>query len=259
MKLEVVNMYPDILNTYGDMGNLICIKKRCEWRGININIKNFTIDKEIDLEDSDMILIGGGSDKGQYIISNHILNQRNSLESFIEDEKPVLAICASYQIFGDYYINPHDEKIPCLEIFEMETISKKERLVGDILISNNLKLDSLLVQKYKHDLNNIVGFENHGGRTYHKYGSLGNVKVGFGNNGEDGKEGMIYKNFIGSYLHGPILPKNPHIADYIIFNALKNKYDIDHLNENILNLNEIDDSIEINAHDENIHLVKNHD
>ncbi|MBF4468970.1 MAG: glutamine amidotransferase [Methanobrevibacter arboriphilus] len=248
MKLEVVNMYPDILNIYGDIGNLICIKNRCEWRGIDINIKNFTIDKETNLEDSDMILIGGGSDKGQDIISDHILNQRNSLESFIEAKKPILAICGSYQIFGNYYLNPYNEKIPCLEIFEMETISKKERLTGDILISNNLRSDSLFKSKQSYNLTDIIGFENHGGRTYHNYDPLGNVKVGFGNNGEDGEEGMIYKNFIGSYLHGPILPKNPHIADYMIFNALKNKYDIDYLNENILNLKDIDDSIEINAH-----------
>jgi len=278
MKLEVINMYPDILNTYGDIGNLICIKKRCEWRGIDIKIKNFTIDSEIDFECSDIILIGGGSDKGQDIISDHILNQRNSLERFIEDEKPVLAICGSYQIFGDYYLNPYNEKIPCLEIFEMETISKKERLIGNILISNNLfsnqsihnefifdrfisnrfisnrfisnnlKSDSLSKSKKEYNLTDIIGFENHGGRTYHKYEPLGDVKIGFGNNGEDGKEGIIYKNFIGSYLHGPILPKNPHIADYMIFNALKNKYDVDYLNENILNLEDIDDTIEINAH-----------
>lgn len=248
MKLEVVNMYPDILNTYGDMGNLICIKKRCEWRGIDINIKNFTIDKEISLEDSDMILIGGGSDSGQNIISNHILNHRNSLENFIEEGKPLLAICGSYQIFGNYYINPYNEKISCLEIFEMETISKKERLIGDILISNNLKLDISFNSKQNPDLSDIIGFENHGGRTYHKYNPLGDVKIGFGNNGEDGKEGLVYKNFIGSYLHGPILPKNPHIADYMILNALKNNYDVDYLTENISSLNAIDDTIEINAH-----------
>ncbi|RBQ24093.1 Cobyric acid synthase [Candidatus Methanobinarius endosymbioticus] len=248
MKLEIVNMYPDILNLYGDIGNLICIKKRCEWRGIEVDVKDFTIDKELDFQNFDMVLIGGGSDNGQNIISNHILDQRNSLETFIEDEKVLLAICGSHQMFGNYYVNPYNEKIPCLEIFDIETKSRKDRLTGNILISNNLKSNSIFDSVSTHDFNDIIGFENHGGRTYHSYDTLGDVQVGHGNNGEDGKEGMLYKNFIGSYLHGPILSKNPHLADIMIFNALKNKYDIDDIKKSILEINYIDDSIEINAH-----------
>jgi len=250
MKLEIINMYPDILNLYGDIGNLICIEKRCEWRGIEVNIENFTIDSEVDINNADMILIGGGSDSGQDIISNHISNQRNLLEKFIEDEKVLLAICGSYQLFGNSYINPYNEKISCLEIFDIETKSIEDRLTGNILVSNNLKYDISFESAINTELTDIIGFENHGGRTYHKYDTLGDVKVGYGNNGEDKKEGMVYKNFIGTYLHGPILPKNPHIADYIIFNALKNKYGIDFLKENILELNDIDDTIEIDAHND---------
>lgn len=248
MKLEIVNMYPDILNLYGDIGNLICIKQRCEWRGIEVCVKDFTIDKEINFQESDMVLIGGGSDNGQNIISNHILDQRNLLEKFIEDEKVVLAICDSYQMFGNSYINPHNEKISCLEIFDIETKSRKDRLTGNILISNNLKADDIFVSVINQNINYIIGFENHGGRTYHNYDALGNVKVGYGNNGEDKKEGMLYKNFIGSYLHGPILPKNPHIADIMIFKALQNKYGADHLKQSISEFKNIDDTIEFDAH-----------
>ncbi|MCL2687007.1 MAG: glutamine amidotransferase [Methanobrevibacter sp.] len=211
-------------------------------------MENFTIDSEVDINNADMILIGGGSDSGQDIISNHILNQRNLLEKFIEDEKVLLAICGSYQLFGNSYINPYNEKIPCLEIFDIETKSREDRLTGNILISNNLKSDVSFESAIDTELTDIIGFENHGGRTYHKYDTVGEVKVGYGNNGEDGKEGMVYKNFIGTYIHGPFLPKNPHIADYLIFNALKNKYGSDLLKENILKLNNIDDTIEIDAH-----------
>jgi len=247
MKLEIINMYPDILNLYGDIGNFICIKKRCEWRGIDVTVKNFTVDNEFDLKRVDMILIGGGSDNGQSIVSNHISNQRKILENFIEDGKVLLAICGAYQLFGNSYINPYNQKVPCLEIFDIETKSSKERLTGNILISNNLNLDSFDPMNNS-DLSDIVGFENHGGRSYHNYDSLGEVEIGFGNNGQDGKEGMVYKNFIGSYLHGPLLSKNPHITDHMIFNALKNKYDMDFLEENMFSLAMVDDSIEIDAH-----------
>ena len=117
------------------------------------------------------------------------------------------------------------------------------QLIGDIVISNAINDSKNVINNdFDFKLENMVGFENHGGRTYHNHDPLGYVKVGFGNNGEDKEEGMVYKNFIGSYLHGPFLPKNPHIADYMIFNALNRKYSIDEIDD-------LNDSIEINAHD----------
>ncbi|MDR2967399.1 MAG: glutamine amidotransferase [Methanobacteriaceae archaeon] len=231
MELKVINVYPDILNLYGDIGNLICIKQRCIWRGIDLKIENLTVDKELAIEEADMILIGGGSDNDQDIVSRHLLKQKKDLENFIDNEKVILAICGSYQMFGNTYINEDNEKIPSLEIFDIETQHQRNRLTGNIIIENNLDLKP----------KEIIGFENHGGRTYHNYTPLGYVKLGYGNNEEEKSEGMIYKNFIASYLHGPILPKNPHLADYMILNALKNKYDIK-------SLDKIDDTIEINAH-----------
>ena len=231
MELNIINMYPDILNLYGDLGNLICIKQRCNWRGIDVNIENLTINNEVAIGDADMILIGGGSDNGQSIVSTHLLKQKKELENFIDDEKVMLAICGSYQMFGNTYIDVDKKKIPCLEIFDIETISQRNRLTGNIIIENNLGLKP----------KEIIGFENHGGRTYHNYTPLGSVKLGYGNNEEYENEGMLYKNFIASYLHGPLLPKNPHLADYMILNTLKNKYDIK-------SLDKIEDKIEINAH-----------
>ena len=233
MELNIIDMYSDILNVYGDIGNLQTLKQRCEWRDITTNITRFTKDKDInlDVENTDIILIGGGSDYGQSIVSQHLLNQRNELQEFIDDNGVILTICGSYQMFGNLYLDANKNKIPCLELLDIETISEKDRFISNIVLENNLGLNP----------ETIVGFENHGGRTYHDYDTLGNVKVGFGNNNKDGKEGLVYKNFIGTYLHGPLLPKNPHVTDKLISEALKRKYDID-------TLKPLDDTIELNAH-----------
>lgn len=244
MELNIINMYPDILNMYGDIGNLICIKQRAMWRGIKVNIQEITLSNEttkID-ENTDMVLIGGGSDNGQTVVANNLLKQKQSVENYIENNGVLLAICGSYQMFGQTYIDGDGNNIPCSEIFDIETISQKERLIGDIVLKSNINLSQ------HHDLDTIIGFENHGGRTYHKYDKLGTVEAGFGNNGKDEEEGMIYNNFIGSYLHGPLLPKNPHLADYMILKALQNKYEID-------SLEQLNDEIEINAHKSRVNTI----
>lgn len=246
MELNIINMYPDILNMYGDIGNLTCIKQRAEWRGIDIHIQELTISNEsLVTEDTDIILIGGGSDNSQNVVSTNLLKQKAAIEEYIENNGVILAICGSYQMFGNTYIDSEGNSIPCLGIFDIETISQKERLIGNIVIKSNIDLSEV-----NQDLDSFVGFENHGGRTTHNYKPLGFVESGFGNNGEDKEEGMIYNNFIGSYLHGPLLPKNPHLADYMILKALQNKYDID-------SLEPLDDEIEINAHKSVINKILN--
>ena len=245
MELKIINMYPDILNLNGDIGNLICIKQRCIWRGIGVNVENFTIGNEVAIEEADMILMSGGSHNNQKTISSHLLKQKKELENFIEEEKVILAISSSYQMFGNSYINSDksetdEKKIQCLEIFDIETLAQRDTLIGNTIIENNLGLKP----------KEIIGFKNHGSGTYHDYTPLGSVKLGQGNNEEEKKEGMIYKNFIGSYLHGPLLPKNPHLADYVILAALKNKYDVE-------SLKKIDDTFEIKAHDNIIKRLRN--
>ena len=241
MELNVLDMYSDILNIYGDIGNLVSIKKRCQWRGIKVNQKSFSVGEDnLNYEDIDLILIGGGSDQSQTIVSKNLLKQRNDLENYLNNDGVLLAICGSYQMFGNKYDDVNGSKIPCLEIFDMETKSEQERLIGNILIENNLDLNP----------KTLVGFENHGGRTYHNYKTLGNVKIGFGNNEEAIGEGMVYKNFIGTYLHGAFLPKNPHVADYLILNAIKNKYGVDEITP-------LNDSIEIQAHNTMVETLLN--
>jgi len=232
MEINIYHMYPDLLNLYGDIGNVICLKKRCEWRGIETNVFNFSLTSDNNIEEADIIFMGGGSDRCQSIVYSHFLKYKNDVSNAIEDGSPFLAICGGYQLLGESYIDAEGMKIPGVGVFDYITESEERRLIGNVIINNNLGLKPIT----------IVGFENHGGRTYHNYDTLGSVVVGNGNNGKDGFEGMIYKNCIGTYLHGPVLPKNPHLADKIILSALKDKYDIK-------SLKELDDDKEYAAHE----------
>lgn len=232
LEINIVHMYPEILNLYGDIGNIICLKNRCEWRDIKVNVHNFSLDHKInDLNEGDLFFIGGGSDRGQNIVYSDFLKYSNSFIENIEKGTVVLAICGGYQLLGEKYIDSEGREVPGLGIFDYSTQSEEGRLIGNVVIENTLNLNP----------KTIVGFENHGGRTYSDYKPLGMVKVGYGNNGKDKKEGMVYKNCIGTYLHGSLLPKNPHLADYLILNALQNKYDLDKLPK-------LDDRFEYMAH-----------
>lgn len=237
MELTIYHMYPDLLNLYGDIGNVTCLKKRCEWRGVKVNIVNFTVESEKDLDDADIFFMGGGSDRGQTIVYSHLIKYKNELTDAIEDGSVFLAICGGYQLLGESYIDAEGNKIPGLGVFDYVTESEEGRLIGNVIIKNHLNLKP----------ETVVGFENHGGRTYHDYDALGTIYNGNGNNGKDGLEGMIYKNCIGTYLHGPVLPKNPHLADHIILSALKQKYDIKELSK-------LDDMLEYTAHNRVLEL-----
>ncbi len=237
MEINIFQMYPDLLNLYGDLGNVTCLKKRCEWLGIQANIVNFSINQEVSLQEGDIFFIGGGSDRGQSLIYSHLQKYKKQLEELIDESKVFLAICGGYQLLGNKYIDAEGNEMPGLEIFDYETKSEEGRLIGNIITENTLGLKP----------DTLVGFENHGGRTYHDLQPLGKVISGYGNNGKDEKEGMVYKNCIGTYLHGPLLPKNPHLADYLILKALERKYEIK-------SLDKLDDKIEYSAHEKVIKL-----
>jgi len=238
VELNIYHMYPDILNLYGDIGNIICLKKRCEWRGIKANIVNFSLnEKNYKLNEGDIFFIGGGSDRGQNIVYSDFLSYSDNFKEIIEDNAVVLTICGGYQLLGEKYIDSMGNEVPGLGIFDYQTVSEEGRLIGYIIIENQLGIKP----------ETILGFENHGGRTYCDYQPLGIVKTGYGNNGKDHKEGIVYKNCIGTYLHGPILPKNPHLADYLISKALQRKY-------GIKNLKELEDDFEYLAHEKVIKL-----
>ena len=226
-------MYPDLLNLYGDRGNIITLKRRCLWRKIDVEVLEFTKDKEENLYKADILFIGGGSDREQEILYSHLIKFKKELKDLIEDNLVVLAICGGYQLLGKYYLDAFGNKIEGLGILNYYTKAEKGRLIGNILIKTNLPIYP----------KTLVGFENHGGRTYHSYMPLGKVLKGYGNNGKDKTEGIIYKNLVGTYLHGPILPKNPHLADFLIKKALERKYKRD------ITLPNLDDKEELLAHE----------
>lgn len=212
-KLNIVHLYPDLLNLYGDKGNIACMQKRLNWRGIEANIIQCTNEEHsFDLNNADIIFIGGGSDREQEIVCGLLLKKKNELKEFVENNGVLLAVCGGYQLLGKYY-QTSDSKIEGLGLLDIYTEAGPDRLIGNVVLSNeNLSMP-------------IVGFENHAGRTFiGSHSPLGKVVFGYGNTGDSGCEGVIYKNVFATYLHGPLLPKNPQLCDMILTAALKRKY-----------------------------------
>lgn len=231
-------LYSDLMSTYGDRGNIIILQKRTEWRGIKVKIENISLNTEYSiLNTCDLLFMGGAQDTQQEIVNRDLLHAKGrTLASMINKRIPGLYICGAYQFLGKYYRTAENKKLPGLGVFLLYTENpgeKHPRLIGNVLVEP--KIDGLT--------QSLVGFENHGGRTYLEDKSLafGTVVSGFGNNGEDKTEGIHYKNSFGTYLHGPILPKNPQLADLLLTLALEKKYG------EKFHLEPLDDSIEMKA------------
>ncbi|WP_411168161.1 type 1 glutamine amidotransferase [Clostridium sp. MB05] len=230
MELNICHLYPDLLNVYGDVGNILILKHRAEQRGIKVNIINTSLNDNFDAENADILFFGGGQDFEQSIVSNDLKTiKKPSLQKYIEDEKVVIAICGGYQLLGKYYIAPNGEKIEGLGILDIYTEGGDTRFIGNTVI-------------YNEEFNETyVGFENHSGRTYtNGLKPLGKCIHGYGNNGEDGNEGCIYKNTFCSYFHGSLLSKNPDLADRFLTLALSKKY-------GYITLEPINDDLELKA------------
>ncbi|RKJ47919.1 glutamine amidotransferase [bacterium 1XD42-54] len=212
MKIRIGHLYPDLLNLYGDRGNIQCLKKRMQWRGIDAEVQEFQITDTISFLDLDIVLLGGGSDREQMLVCEKLKTIRQDFKEYVEDNGVVIAVCGGYQLLGHYY-DTDDGRIEGLSLVDLYTEQGTPRLISNIVIQNDL---------FPYP---IVGFENHGGRTFIGDNKpLGKVLFGYGNNETEKAEGVLYKNVIGTYLHGPLLPKNPHICDYLIKNALERKY-----------------------------------
>ncbi|MDO8660092.1 MAG: hypothetical protein Q7K54_05885 [Candidatus Parcubacteria bacterium] len=234
-------LYPELMSTYGDRGNIIVLQKRCEWRGIKTEALKLDLHfNPNQLTQCDLLFMGGAQDRQQQIVSEDLLKKRDLLKNKIEDGTPGLYICGAYQFLGKYYKEADGTVIPGLDILDLYTENpglNHTRLIGNISIRRHPELVS--------GSQVLVGFENHGGRTYlgKNIKPLGKVIKGFGNNGTDQTEGAVYKNSFGSYLHGPILPKNPEFADLLIKLALEKKYGI----FPTINLSPLNDSLETQA------------
>ncbi len=223
-ELIVYNFFPKHLNLYGDRGNIQVLEKRSKWRGIEMKVKEVTQLEQASLGDADLLYIGGGGDREQQLISQYFEHSLSkNIKAAIQDRVVCLAICGGYQLLGHYYETKDGIKMKGIGLFDYYTKAKNKRLVGDILVNSE-------------DFGNILGFENHAGQTFHNGKPLGKVNHGWGNNEVDQTEGYQEGHFIGTYMHGPLLPKNTVIADQLISWALQRKYGDDHLvslNDNV--------------------------
>lgn len=227
-------MYPDLMNIYGDDGNIICLVKRCQWRGIEAEVDHITIGDKINPKKYDLYFFGGGQDQQQTAVSADLKKTNGKLLKVAAKEKAVIfTVCGGYQLLGHYY-KPHTgAKLPGIGLLDIYTIANKKRMIGNIVIETNSEL------RLKEST--IVGFENHSGQTFlgHNVKPLGKVLKGHGNNGKDKTEGAFSDRVFGCYLHGSCLPKNPNFADLLIEKALMRRYKkvkLEKLDEGIENL-----------------------
>ncbi|MCC7289489.1 glutamine amidotransferase [bacterium] len=207
-KLKLVHLYPDLMNLYGDRGNVLCLQQRARWRGIDIEVVPVGVGMKLP-EDYDLLFMGGGQDRGQELVADDLFQKGHQIKASIEAGLPALVICGGYQLFGHYFKTSAGKKLPGIGVFNAATDASNRRLIGNVVVRS---------QRF----GKLVGFENHSGLTKlaASLEPLGQVVQGGGNNGEDGVEGALYKNAIGTYLHGSFLPKNPAVADFLISAAL---------------------------------------
>ncbi len=232
--LTLVHLYPDQLNVYGDRGNIITLRQRCAWRGITLRVVPLDLGGELIPGAYDLVFIGGGQDREQTEVADDLRARKGAaLRDAVEDGVPVLAVCGGYQLLARSYRPAEGPALHGAGIFDAETIHRGKqvpRCVGNIAI--------------RWAGSTVVGFENHGGRTYLGSGAkpLGQVLVGHGNNSEDRQEGAVYCHAYGTYMHGSLLPKNPHFADHLLQLALRRRYG------HGVELSPLDDAIEWQAH-----------
>lgn len=217
MELKICHLYPDVLNLYGDRGNILCMRRRLEWRGIGCQVTELPLGVQDDLTGYDLFFIGGGQDFEQTVLLSDIKAGRgDSIRSAAEDGVPFLCICGGYQLLGTGYRTADGQMCEYTGIIDLYTEGSPDRMIGNFAFRLGEESGGTIV----------VGFENHGGRTHLGSGvtPLGTVLKGSGNNGSDGTEGVRYKNIFGTYSHGPVLPKNPDLCDRLLHTALERKY-----------------------------------
>ncbi len=232
-KINIYHLYPAHLNLYGDRGNMLALCRRAEWRGIDVNIIPVNPGDDIAFSSCDLLFMGGGQDSDQKMVAEDLKGRSRDMLKAVEENMVIFAVCGSYQLLGRYYVTARGEMIDGLDIMDLYTESGQGRLIGNAVISCPLWDPP----------RTLAGFENHGGRTYlgPNLQALGTVSHGYGNNGLDKTEGAVYKNVIGTYLHGSLLPKNPWLTDYLLQKALAYRHQD-------TTLRELDDSVEEKAH-----------
>jgi CobQ-like glutamine amidotransferase family enzyme len=233
-ELTIGWLYPDLMNIYGDRGNILTLLKRAEWRGLNTKVKEIQRGPVKDLGDVDVFFFGGGQDREQALVYDDLrAYKQEHLQRAVKEGAQILAVCGGYQLLGHYYQTADGERYDGIGLIDVTTQGGKKRFIGDVVVQTDIAGLSPAT---------LVGFENHSGRTFlgpHAR-PLGKVLHGRGNNGSDKTEGVRQNNVTGTYLHGSLLPKNPQLADYLISEALKRRGDGA--------LSPLDDSAELAAH-----------
>lgn len=214
VSLRIAHLYPDMLNLYGDRGNIIVLTGRMRARGIDVQTEQITMGKAFNADDYDIFFIGGGQDFEQDVLLDDLTKGKDvQINKAIHSGRVMLAICGGYQMLGKYYKTYDGKILQYMGALDFYTEGREERMIGNYAYKTKEGIE-------------VVGFENHSGRTYLGKDTepLGKVIKGYGNNGEDGTEGVRFLNTFGTYSHGPVLPKNPQLADLLISKALENKY-----------------------------------
>ena len=243
LELRVLWLYPEHMNIYADRGNIGVLERRCGWRGVRFALRRAGLGDGIDPAAHDLFYVGGGQDRDQALVARDLVEtKREQLDEAVSSGATVLAVCGGYQLLGDSYVLPGGESLPGLRLVELQTVREPgPRLIGNVVIEADLGDGP----------RRIAGFENHGGRTYlgKLERPLGKVIAGHGNNGRDGYEGVHRERLIGTYLHGPLLPKNVWLADRLIEWALERRHG------GPVSLSPLDDDLERAAHESAIRVA----
>jgi CobQ-like glutamine amidotransferase family enzyme len=215
-KIVVGHLYPDYLNIYADRGNIAVLERRAEWRGIGFDYRTIGLGEAVDPGEHDLYYVGGGQDREQALVAPDLAAKGEPLREAVAQGAAFLAVCGGYQLLGRFYRDRSGAELPGIGLLPHHTVAGERRMIGDVLLECELEPGQ---RRF------LAGFENHAGRTYLEAGAepLGQVVAGFGNNGQDGFEGSRLASAVGTYLHGPLLPRNPWLADWLIARALARK------------------------------------
>jgi len=216
VKVVIGHLYPDYLNIYADRGNMAVLERRAAWRGIDVQYRTIGMGEPVSPGEHDLYYVGGGQDREQALVARDLEQKGPALVEAVANGAAFLAVCGGYQLLGRYYRDRSGAELPGIGLLPHHTVAGERRMIGDVLLECELEPG---------ERRTLAGFENHGGRTYLDEGGepLGRVVAGFGNNGEDGFEGARVAGAVGTYLHGPLLPRNPWLADWLLARALARK------------------------------------
>lgn len=251
MTLRITYLYPHHMNLYGDTGNIICLQKRCQWRDINTEIILINPGDKLVSGQTDIYFFGGGQDAQQEFVAKDLLRHQQVIKEDLENGVAALTICGGYQLFGHRFITKDRHEIPGIGVFDLETYGSDHRMIGNIIVEINSIFYQNIIQNYPSAHPTFVGFENHSGETKISTGStIGETLTGYGNNYTSHHEGYHHQHAFGTYMHGSLLPKNPHLADYLISKA------IEHQTHEPPTLSPLDDTLEWQSHQAILHRYK---